>query len=553
MAGICKNFYLKNPFRSISFLLVFCVLVLLIPVNCWNIYSAQQSQAVIINQTRSSIDNLGTIYMKNLEHRIKMVNNYCYDMASTSGGLFLLADIKERGAFLTSAGYLANETREHIGNYEDADAFFIYSPEFDLSFVRTMSTLTTYMRPLQDYFSDEDNLVRKNLWSIVEIAGSRWLVHINHWYGIYFGGCINLDKITEEIRTDLSYPSLEVTLSPAQDADVGTDCISITNRCGRQNLYLHITVSNSDVVENLPLLHKHSLTIAIISLFAAPLLLLFLQYLVVRPLRKVVRALNLLKQDPDMRISGHSLTREFDEVYHSFNGMAGEIVELKIDNYEKQLDKQKLEISNMRLQMNPHFLMNTFNLIFHLAQMKEFEKIQMMVLYLSDYFRYINGQKQDFTTVDSELELIHKYLEVAQIQYMYRFETEFDIAQDIGECQIPTLLLHNFVENFMKHGIELKRLNHLKIKGWRSGEMLEFVIIDDGRGMPREQAQRINEGIFEYGDKKTHIGLQNAYRRLDYLYKGRAVMHVEADTGLGVTVSVRLPYRPDDGEGVIKK
>ena len=90
MAGKCTKFHLKNPFRSISFLLVFCVLVLLVPVNCWNIYSAQQSQAVIINQTRSSIDNLGTIYMKNLEHR------------------------------------------------------------------------KTYMRPLQDYFSDADNLVRKN-------------------------------------------------------------------------------------------------------------------------------------------------------------------------------------------------------------------------------------------------------------------------------------------------------------------------------------------------------------------------------------------------------
>ena len=45
-----------------------------------------------------------------------------------------------------------------------------------------------YLKAVQDYFSDEDNLVRKNLWSIVEIAGSRWLVHINHWYGIYFGG-----------------------------------------------------------------------------------------------------------------------------------------------------------------------------------------------------------------------------------------------------------------------------------------------------------------------------------------------------------------------------
>lgn len=539
MAG--KISQIKQSFRSISFILIFSVLIILIPVNCWNIYSAQQSQEVIINQTLSSIDHLANIYMKNLEHRIKSVNNYCYELVGATGDLFMLAQTTDDSGYLTNATYLAGETREHISNYEDADAFFMYLPRVKRGFVRGMATMSDYMKVMQDYFTDASNLVTRNNWNIVEIGCVRWLIHINFWYDTYFGGCINLDKIVSDIQTGLTYDTLTVSIdADSKNSDV-SDRIQVTRRCGLQNLYLHISVANSEVVEKLPLIQRYSLTIALFTLLAAPAILLLLQRFVLRPLRNVVRALNQLKADPDMRIGGHASTREFEEVYHSFNDMAGEIVKLKIDNYEQLLDKQRLEITNLRLQMNPHFLMNTFNLIFHLAQMKEYQNIQMMVLYLSDYFRYITAQDRDFTTVDEEMALIHKYLEVAGIQYINRFEVDFDIDPALKTFKIPPLLLHNFVENFMKHGVVLKRLNHLKIQGRLAESMAEFIITDDGRGMPREQAERINAGIFEYKDKKDHLGLRNASRRIQYIYQGKGSMHLESDVDQGVTVCIRLP------------
>lgn len=47
--------------------------------------------------------------------------------------------------------------------------------------------------------------------------------------------------------------------------------------------------------------------------------------------------------------------------------MADQIKTLKIENYEKELDRQKMELKNLQLQIHPHFLLNTFNLVYTLG------------------------------------------------------------------------------------------------------------------------------------------------------------------------------------------
>ena len=69
--------------------------------------------------------------------------------------------------------------------------------------------------------------------------------------------------------------------------------------------------------------------------------------------------------------------------------MADRIQDLKIEVYEKELDRKQMELSNLQLQIRPHFLLNTFNLIYTLAQRGQEKDVQQVILYLSDYFRYL--------------------------------------------------------------------------------------------------------------------------------------------------------------------
>ena len=61
----------------------------------------------------------------------------------------------------------------------------------------------------------------------------------------------------------------------------------------------------------------------------------------------------------------------------TFNAMSGEIESLKIDIYERQVEKQRIELEKLQMQTNPHFLMNSLNIIYNLAKNKNTNLIQV--------------------------------------------------------------------------------------------------------------------------------------------------------------------------------
>ncbi|HIS48035.1 MAG TPA: hypothetical protein IAB46_10900 [Candidatus Scybalocola faecigallinarum] len=121
--------------RSIAFLLVVGVICVLVPLNLWFIYSAYQTQGVVLDNAYNSIENIGAIRMDDLSQRIHSINNYCYDLMNDNGAIFEINQLESRTDFLESdllvkVSALSSRSREHISNYEDGDAFFFYYPKY---------------------------------------------------------------------------------------------------------------------------------------------------------------------------------------------------------------------------------------------------------------------------------------------------------------------------------------------------------------------------------------------------------------------------------------
>lgn len=96
--------------------------------------------------------------------------------------------------------------------------------------------------------------------------------------------------------------------------------------------------------------------------------------------------------------------------------MADRLKTLKIENYEKELARQRMELRNLQLQIRPHFLMNMFNLLYSFAQIENYQSIQKLALYLSDYFRHIFQNGKDLQPFEREFMLIQKYLEISELR-----------------------------------------------------------------------------------------------------------------------------------------
>ena len=83
-----------------------------------------------------------------------------------------------------------------------------------------------------------------------------------------------------------------------------------------------------------------------------------------RQSRNVFEPLELLRTtmenysggDMDVRLPVVNDNSQIDNLYQTYNSMADQIEHLKIQVYEKELEKQRINSNYLRIQIKPHFI-----------------------------------------------------------------------------------------------------------------------------------------------------------------------------------------------------
>ena len=80
----------------------------------------------------------------------------------------------------------------------------------------------------------------------------------------------------------------------------------------------------------------------------------------------------------DVRLPERENVSQIGQLYQTFNHMADQIQILRIDVYEKELERQRARSRFLQVQIQPHFYTNILNLIHGMAQIQDFEEIQKL-------------------------------------------------------------------------------------------------------------------------------------------------------------------------------
>lgn len=188
--------------------------------------------------------------------------------------------------------------------------------------------------------------------------------------------------------------------------------------------------------------------------------------------------------------------------------------------------------------------MNMFNLLYSFAQIENYQDIQKLALYLSEYFRYLFQSGKELQPFHQELNLIKRYMEIAALRYPDCCDVVYEIDPEALEVEIPPLLIHNFVENIFKHIVNYDKKLHLRIEAYTDGDEAIFLIADDGPGMEPQMVESINHGMFaKKEDDRIHVGIENSYRRMKYFYGDKGNLTVESELGQGTCFSVVIPIK----------
>ena len=543
--------FLGSITRQIT-LLVVC---LVLPLNILVLAATGVSMDAVQRHSVQSIEATAALYRQQLDGRLTAVNSYFYNLNEDSSFTLFIQQRGDDPYRLARSGVIRG-AQGNLSSAEAADGYFFYAPkQDDLALVYEGGYAGLSMAEVLD----DRAALRECLgavswpeaagWQILEAGGSAWLFRFSRRGDFYYGAILSLTRLYEDIASTIPAAGAELLLAaaPGEEEKGMTGVWEPLNQSG---LWLHIAVPRSEVVRSLPAIQWVALILACLYLLLIPALLLILNRRLLRPLLDIRRAmLKLGGGDQDYRLPEREphLAREFNDIHRSFNQMAGSLHTLKIQNYEAALQKKELELKNLQLQIRPHFLLNTFNLIYSLAQLRDYKSIQKFVLYLTDYFRYLFREGASLAPFSQELDLIEKYLDVSAIRYPDCFTVTYDIDPKTHPVPVPPLLLHNFVENVFKHAMRLGEDIHIRISARLEAAMAVFTIEDDGAGMDPATVRQLNGGSFGAGTNE-HIGLQNSLRRLETVYGRKGLLWVDSAPGEGTRFTIRIPWEHPGNE-----
>ena len=531
------------------------VVCLVLPLNILVLAATGVSMDALQRHSVQSIEATAALYRQQLDGRLTAVNSYFFNLNEDSSFTLFIQQRGDDPYRLARSGVIRG-AQGNLSSAEAADGYFFYAPkQDDLALVYEGGYAGLSMAEvLDDRAALRECLGAVNWpeatgWQILEAGGSSWLFRFSRRGDFYYGAILSLTRLYEDIASTVPPAGAELLLAaaPGEEEKGMTGVWEPLNQSG---LWLHIAVPRSEVVRSLPAIQWVALVLACLYLLLIPALLLILNRRLLRPLLDIRRAmLKLGGGDQDYRLPEREphLAREFNDIHRSFNQMAGSLHTLKIQNYEAALQKKELELKNLQLQIRPHFLLNTFNLIYSLAQLRDYKSIQKFVLYLTDYFRYLFREGASLAPFSQELDLIEKYLDVSAIRYPDCFTVTYDIDPKTHPVPVPPLLLHNFVENVFKHAMRLGEDIHIRISARLEAAMAAFTIEDDGAGMDPATVRQLNGGSFGAGTNE-HIGLQNSLRRLETVYGRKGLLWVDSAPGEGTRFTIRIPWENPGNE-----
>jgi two-component system sensor histidine kinase YesM len=308
-----------------------------------------------------------------------------------------------------------------------------------------------------------------------------------------------------------------------------------------------VAESNKNLVslQKLPYLRWVAALIAMGSILLLPVFLLFLRTTVLVPLKRITAVMKRIEDgDLEARIDRYPAAEEFEIANGTFNRMMAQIKQLRISAYEDQIDKQKNELRNLQLRVNPHFFMNTLNIIYNLARVKNYELIQEMTLCLVQYFRYMFRSNLTFVPLKDELQHIRNYLRIQELRFPESLTYEIEIPESLLDTLVPSLVIQNFVENTFKHAITLDEPIHLSIRAELADAaepQIKITIRDTGKGFPEKVLNDFHLGNRIIDSQGEHTGIWNVQQRLRLLYGNHAYVMLSNSNPSGAVVEIALP------------
>jgi LytS/YehU family sensor histidine kinase len=181
-----------------------------------------------------------------------------------------------------------------------------------------------------------------------------------------------------------------------------------------------------------------------------------------------------------------------------------------------EFEKLSSELDYLKAQINPHFVFNSINTVYFQIDKQNVDARDSLSAF-SDLLRYqlyeCNGNE---IPIEKEIVYLQNYIELQRKRKDENYNISFVAGDNLNGFTISPLLLIPFVENAFKHVSHYSCGNQVRIMARRRNDSFELSVFNT-----KERKATLNG--------HDGIGLKNARRRLELLYKNRHNLIIDDD------------------------
>ena len=263
------------------------------------------------------------------------------------------------------------------------------------------------------------------------------------------------------------------------------------------------------------------------------------------PLQKVLKKISLIKKGRyDLEKEPQSCL-EMEELCVALEEMAGKISH----NMETQKEKAELEkrlaqseLKMLQNQINPHFLFNTLNMIYCMAEKEGAKEASSMLLKTSHLLRSGLEMQNRLSDFKRELHALQYYIDIQKLRFGDKLAIQVDVQdmEAIGNVAIPGMIFQPLIENAMKHGLkDCVKDGLIGIEICKAVGNINIKVFDNGRGMAKPMLKQLIENDY-HAPGSTSLGLYNVVHRLKAYYAERVSIDIQSDIGCGFAIYISI-------------
>ena len=248
--------------------------------------------------------------------------------------------------------------------------------------------------------------------------------------------------------------------------------------------------------------------------------------------------------------SGHdeitALGDRFNEMAENTNQLIDQVYLSEIHRQKLQLSWKNAQLDAMLMQINPHFLYNTLDII-RWEAMYEADGESPVTEMIEKFSRLCRlGMKTGGNTITLREGIEHASIYLDVINFRHSEKIQLFLETEVGDqsVYIPQFILQPIMENAVVHAFgDASSGYFIRIHSSACDNVLHILVEDNGRGMEKNELHSLELSLNRDEAPDESIGLVNVNQRIRLFYGESYGLQISSAPGKGTRIEILLPLR----------